>query len=190
MIDNDQNPPSKSWLARVRGMVNKKGWWVLPALALPILVADQVSKHIIVSTFELYESWAPIPALARVFQFHYVTNTGAAFGLFQNVNLFFIIVSFIVSTIILFYYFSLPDGKWLMRLCLGMQFSGAVGNLIDRLRVGHVIDFMEVPYWPIFNVADSMISCGVVLLVLILLHEEWQGQRKARVARGIEGTPD
>jgi signal peptidase II len=162
----------------------KVGWWVLPVAAALILIVDQVSKYLVSSSLELYESWAPIPAVARWFDFRYVTNTGAAFGLFQNGGLFFVIVSIVVSLIILFYSRDLPDGQWLVRLSLGLQLGGAAGNLIDRLRLGHVVDFIDVHFWPVFNVADSAIVCGVILLVLLLLRDDLGYRSEAGVTAG------
>lgn len=146
-----------------------------------ILVIDQFSKYIIVSNFELYDSWMPVPAIAKWFEIRYVTNTGAVFGLFQSGGTVFMVISVLVSLVILFYYFHLPDGKWLMRFGMGMQLGGALGNLIDRFRLGHVIDFLDMHYWPVFNVADSMIVCGVILLALVLLYEDWRERKSARI---------
>ena len=71
----------------------KAGWWVLPLVALAALTVDQWTKYLVVSNLELYESWAPLPALASLFTIHHVTNTGAAFGLFQGSRLIFIAIS-------------------------------------------------------------------------------------------------
>ena len=155
-----------------------RGWWLLP-LVVPIVIAlDQASKYLVVSRLGLYESWTPIPALAKVLEIHYITNTGVAFGLFQGGGLVFKLLPIVISVVILYYYMTLQAGQWLIRLALGLQMSGALGNLIDRLRIGHVIDFIHVPYWPVFNVADSAVTTGTVLLVLLLLWEEWR-ERKA-----------
>lgn len=150
----------------------KKGWWLLPLVTTLLLALDQAAKFAVVSSLDLYEAWAPIPALARIFEIHYITNTGAVFGLFQNGSTFFVIVSFVVSFIILYYYMRLPAGKWVIRLSMALQLAGAVGNLIDRLRLGYVIDFLDVHFWPVFNVADMCIVCGVFLLGIILLRED------------------
>jgi signal peptidase II len=82
------------------------------------------------------------------------------------------------------YYSSLPGGQWLVRLSLGLQFSGALGNAIDRIRIGRVIDFIHVPYWPVFNVADSAVTVGTILLLLFLLRDEWRERREAS-AEGV-----
>jgi signal peptidase II len=158
----------------------KVGWWVLPLVAGLILILDQFTKYLVVSNLELYESWIPIPALARWLEIHYVTNTGAAFGLFQNGNLVFIIVAILVSSAILFYYRYVPDGQWLLRVSLGMQLGGALGNLIDRVRVGHVIDFINTHIWPVWNVADMSLIGGVILMAFLLLREDHAERKEAR----------
>jgi signal peptidase II len=158
----------------------KAGWWVLPVVTILTLVVDQITKHIVVSNLAVYEYWAPIPALAKVFTVRYVTNTGAAFGLFQNGSWFFIIVAIVVSLVIVFYYRYLPDRQWLVRVSLGLQLAGALGNLIDRLRVGYVIDFLDFQVWPVFNVADMSIVCGVILLALLLLREDYQERKRPK----------
>ena len=164
----------------------KTGWWVLPLVVTLILALDQWTKYLVVSNLELYGSWAPFPALENGFTIHYLTNTGAAFGLLQNGSLLFVIVAIVVSLVIVYYYLNLPAGQWLVRLSLGMQLSGALGNLIDRLRVGHVIDFLDFQIWPVFNVADSSVICGVVLLALLLLREDYEERKKLQSADSAE----
>ncbi len=159
----------------------KKGWWVLPLVTTSLLILDQLTKSAVVSSLALYEAWTPVPSLAAFFEIRHVTNTGAAFGLFQNGSNLFVIVSFIVSAIIIYYYSRLPDGKWPLRFSLAMQLAGAVGNLIDRLRWGYVVDFLDFHFWPVFNVADSCIVCGVVLLGGILFYEERCAAQAAHV---------
>lgn len=160
----------------------KAGWWVLPLVAGLTVAADQVSKYLVVSRLDVYESWAPVPGLAEWFDIHLVTNTGAAFGLFQNGSLLLALVAVAVSGVIVMYYHNLPGGQWLVRLSLGLQLGGALGNLIDRVRMGHVVDFIDVRLIPVFNLADSAIVCGVGLLVLLLLREDRSGRQVAETA--------
>lgn len=157
-------------------------------MAAFILAVDQFTKYLVVSNLDLYEAWAPFPALAKLFEIHYVTNTGAVFGLFQGASLFFVIVSIVVVVVIFFYYRHLPNGQGLIRLSLGLQLGGALGNLTDRLRVGHVIDFLDFHIWPIFNVADMSTICGVILLAFLLLREEREERRATDVVEGAESA--
>jgi signal peptidase II len=151
----------------------------LPLVAGLVIALDQWSKYLVVSNLGLYETWTPFPALKGWFEFHYITNTGAAFGLFQNGNLFFIGVAIVVAIVVLIYYWHLPNGQWLLRLGLGLQLGGALGNLIDRLRVGNVIDFIHVRYWFVFNVADACLVVGVALMALLFLRQD-QEERQAK----------
>jgi signal peptidase II len=153
-----------------------------------IIVLDQWTKRLVVGKLGLYESWAPIPALADWFEIHYITNTGAAFGLLQNANLLFIGIAVAVSTIIVIYYFRLPSGQWLLRLAMGLQLGGALGNLIDRLRVGNVIDFIHVQYWFVFNIADASLVVGTALMALVLLRQDLEERKKERLSESSEGA--
>lgn len=155
-----------------------RNWFVLLAVVALTLVADRVSKAIISDNLRLNESWHPsIPLLRRVFSLTYTTNTGVAFGLFPDQGVLFIFIALVVVTVIIVYYRHLPHGYGLVRLALGLQLGGALGNLIDRLRQGYVIDFIDVNFWPlhnwpVFNLADSAIVVGVGLLALTMLREE------------------
>jgi signal peptidase II len=93
-------------------------------------------------------------------------NAGAAFGIFQNFTLGFLIISTLVMIGILIYYWRLPASDWSGRLGLSLVFGGAIANAYDRAVKGSVIDFIQVPHWPIFNVADSSVTVGVTLLLL------------------------
>jgi signal peptidase II len=148
-------------------------------LAAVLVAADQYTKWLVVSRLPLYQTWAPFPALADYVLITHNTNTGAAFGLFKDWNLVFICIAIVVIAAIIFYQRQLPDGQWLVRIALGFQLGGAAGNLVDRLRVGQVTDFLlvqapiggRVYQWPAFNVADSSIVTGVILLALIMARE-------------------
>jgi signal peptidase II len=135
-------------------------------VALAIVSLDQFTKWLVTSNLQVDQFAYPIPALSGVFAINYVTNTGISFGLFKDANVFFIIVSLIVIGLLLRYIRNMPQQERLARLALGVLLGGAIGNLIDRLRVGHVIDFVAVGSFPRFNVADSAVSIGVTLLAL------------------------
>jgi len=154
-------------------------WLALACMAALAILTDQLSKAYVVRHLDLYESWAPVPALEQVFRFTYVRNTGAAFGLFPQGGAIFLIIAVIVSVIIVYYYRQVSSEGWLIRLALGLQLGGALGNVIDRVRLGYVVDFLDVWRWPVFNVADSCIVVGVGLLILVMLREERRSRRDA-----------
>jgi signal peptidase II len=151
-------------------------WMLFAIIAVIGLTADQISKLYIDARMLLFQS---IPVIYGLFSITYVRNRGAAFSFLSHASWrlpFFIAISTIASLVILVAFKRLRDDQKLAQVSLAMIFSGAVGNLIDRVRLGEVIDFLDVywksHHWPAFNVADSMICIGVALLVLDMLREE------------------
>ncbi|MCI0395578.1 MAG: signal peptidase II [Chloroflexi bacterium] len=164
-----------------------------------VIVVDHLSKLFIEAWLPLNQSWRPFPTLADYFQITHVSNTGAAFGLFPSQGPVFMIVAFIVSLVIILYNYRLPAGHRLFRLALGLQLGGALGNLIDRLRLGHVTDFLDFGPWPVFNLADTSIVAGVAVLgyLMVLEHRQEAQRRRAEEAappqpaeRPVEQTED
>jgi signal peptidase II len=149
--------------------------FLLPVVAVLTLVIDQVSKLAVMTSLRPGESWNPVAALERWVSLTYVTNTGAAFGLFPDYGVVFMVIAVVVIATIIFYYRHLPGDQWLVQASLGLQLGGALGNLLDRLQHGHVIDFIDFKIWPVFNVADSSVFVGVVILAFHLLRygEDW-----------------
>lgn len=129
-----------------------------------VIVVDRVTKLLVERRFGV--GYGPRQILDHVLFLTVTRNRGAAFGLFQNFTLGFLLVSVVVLIGILVYYWWLPAGDWPARLGLALVFGGALANAYDRLVKGSVIDFIQLPHWPIFNIADSSISVGVVILVL------------------------
>lgn len=135
-----------------------------------VLVLDQASKLWIVSAFELYESYDLIPHL-RLF---YVHNTGAAFSFLSQADgwqrWFFAAIAIAASVLVFVWLKRLHAGQLRLALGLSLILGGALGNLIDRLMYGYVIDFIDAYYgswhWPVFNLADSAITLGVILVLL------------------------
>jgi len=152
----------------------EKKWrrFLLPVIAVLILVIDQISKQAVMTSLRPGESWNPVAALERWVSLTYVTNTGAAFGLFPEYGTIFMVIAVVVVVAIIFYYRHLPGEQWLVQASLGLQLGGALGNLLDRLRHGHVIDFIDFKIWPVLNVADSSVFVGVVILALHLLRDD------------------
>jgi len=144
---------------------------IIPLLTMITLIADQLAKSLVVSNLEVGESIPPLPFLSGVFVFTHVTNTGIAFGFFKEAGTFFIFLAVVVITIIVLFLRNLPKDQWLVRVALGLQLGGAFGNLADRLRLGYVIDFIDFKFWPVFNIADSAIVVGVVLLAVSMWRE-------------------
>lgn len=140
------------------------------------LVFDQATKLYIDRSMRLFDS---IPVVTDFFNITYVRNRGAAFSFLSEASWrlpFFIGITLVASIAILVAFHKLRNDQKLAQVSLSMIFSGAIGNLIDRVRMGEVIDFLDVHWyrhhWPAFNVADSLICVGVFLLALDMLLEE------------------
>ena len=143
-----------------------------------VLVIDQITKYYIYSRFRLGES---LPVIPDLFSITYVRNTGAAFGLFHRAptwfrDPFFVVVPILALVVISTLLMSVPQAKKLPQVGLSLIFSGAIGNLIDRVRFGYVVDFLDVfwreHHWPAFNVADSCIVVGVGIVLILSFFEE------------------
>jgi signal peptidase II len=136
-------------------------------LAVLVVVADQITKRLAEDRLRDQRS---VPVVDDILRLTYVQNRGAAFGLLQDQTTFFVLVGIVVIGVIAASYRYLPRSGFLLHLALGLQLGGAIGNLIDRVRQGYVVDFVDFGYranwWPVFNVADSAIVIGVALLAL------------------------
>lgn len=167
-------PPAPGAPARRAGWFEK----LLPFFIMAVvLIADQASKYLVETRIPLYEYWAPVPSLHWLFRFVHTANTGAVFGLFQGTGMIFAALAVVVTIGIAYFNFTLPGGSWLVRVALGLMLGGAVGNLLDRLRQGHVTDFIDIGPWFIFNLADLSIVTGVILFSIALLREQRQEAR-------------
>jgi len=154
----------------------KNRWFLFSLISACGLLVDQVTKLYIDRSMTLYQS---IPVIDGFFNIFYIRNKGAAFSFLSNASWrlpFFIAVSVVASLVIIVALNKLREDQKLAQVSLSMIFSGAVGNLIDRVRLGEVIDFLDVywrtHHWPAFNVADSLICVGVALLALDMFREE------------------
>ncbi|MBU0628473.1 MAG: signal peptidase II [Nanoarchaeota archaeon] len=132
------------------------------SISFLVILFDQLTKYIISHTFALSES---ITLIKNLLEITYIRNTGAGFGIFRGANIILIFTSLIIIGIILFYFDKILKEKP-SHIPLALILGGAVGNLIDRLFLGHVIDFIYIRFWPAFNVADSCISIGAVWLII------------------------
>jgi signal peptidase II len=154
----------------------KNKYLFLVTVAIPLIVLDQATKLIIVRTMDLHTI---IPVIRNFFDIVHARNQGAAFGILRDSSIrlpFLISVSLLAVLILVALFRKLRPEQKLSAWGLSLVLSGAVGNLIDRVRLGEVIDFLSVHwyglYWPAFNVADSAICIGVGMLVIDMIQEE------------------
>ncbi|MFA6582845.1 MAG: signal peptidase II [Elusimicrobiaceae bacterium] len=130
------------------------------ALGALILLADRISKALMLK----FLAPAGTVVFAPFFRFTYVENTGAAFGMLAGRNAFFVIITVLLLGGIFYYRRQLAEHGKMASLAMVFICAGAVGNLYDRLAYGYVVDFLDFRVWPVFNLADSFISAGGVLL--------------------------
>jgi len=146
-----------------------------------IVVLDQITKYLTVANIELY---ADVPFIPGLLQLTYVRNTGAAFSSFEGQQWLFALIFVIFTGLVFWEYFKQSAG--LTRLewwCVFAVYGGGLGNMIDRVRLGYVVDMIETTFieFPVFNVADCFITCGCILLMahLILCNKEfWKDGKK------------
>jgi signal peptidase II len=147
-------------------------------IAGTVCIVDQLVKALIVSTVPVYQTISVIPGF---FNLTHIYNPGGAFGFLSGSpselrHLFFVIASVVAMGLILFLFAKTPPGHGLLEFGLSLIMGGAVGNILDRIRIGKVIDFLDIYvkdiHWPAFNVADSAITVGIGLFIYHLLFKE------------------
>ena len=166
---------------------------LLALTSVIILVLDQWTKLTVAANFRLHES---VPVIHGLFHLTYVRNKGAAFGILADSAVrvpFFITVSVLAMLGILWYIKRIRADQTLATFALSLIFAGALGNLIDRIRFGEVIDFLDVfwqrHHWPAFNVADSAITIGVTLLFIEMWREERHQSAEKTAKSAKENEP-
>ena len=152
--------------------------FLLIQLVVLVFLADQFSKYLVREFLSLRESF-PSEGFVRI---THTFNTGSIFGLFQGQNTPLILVSFVGVAVLILLYRSQRFPTGLLRLSLGLQLGGAFGNLVDRMRLGHVIDWVDIGPWPVFNVADASIVTGLAILAWLFVMAE-----RSSAARPTEG---
>lgn len=150
-------------------------------LAVVVVVFDQITKYIASASLEMYQPIAVMP----MFNWTLMHNTGAAFSFLANEGgwqrWFFAVIAIVVSVVIVLWIKRLQQHEKLQAIALALILGGAIGNVIDRIWFGYVVDFVDVYYgnmhWPAFNIADSAISIGVVLIIIDSVRE-YRAERK------------
>jgi signal peptidase II len=168
-----------------------RDYLLLFGIGLVIVGFDQWSKAWVRANVPVGGDWLPswlawLEPYARV---RYWYNSGAAFGLFQQGNLIFTTLAIVVALVIIYYFPRVTRNEWWLRVAMGMQFAGAVGNLVDRLYFKQVTDFISVGSFAVFNVADSSISVGVAVLVVGAWITDRAAKKKAAAAQAAQTPP-
>jgi signal peptidase II len=153
-------------------------WLALAAIAVAAIVADQLTKHVVASQLWLDEN---VKVLGP-FSIHHVENSGIAFGLFAQATGVVIVLTLVAIGWMIVYFSRSGARHPLLPVAVGLLIGGSVSNLADRIRLGHVTDFLDLRYWPAFNLADSFIVIGVAILLGALVSAD----RAPRRTRGLD----
>ncbi len=160
-----------------------KDYVFLFSIAGLVVVFDQWTKNLVRDNLSLGEIWMPWEWLFPYARIVHWQNTGAAFGLGQDLSWLFTALAFVVIGAIIYYFPQVEPSSWLIRLALGLQMGGALGNLIDRLMQDmHVTDFVSIGRFAVWNIADASIFVGT----LILIFGVWLEDRKQKQLEGLE----
>lgn len=159
-------------------------WLSLGAVALAALGADQLTKSIVTSRLDLNDQVHVFGS----FSIHHVTNSGIAFGLFASATSIVILLTGLAVAWMLYFFARSGSRHPVLPVALGLVIGGSVSNLLDRVRLGHVTDFLDFRYWPAFNLADSFIVVGVAALLLALVASDRDATRPGRVVSRADRT--
>lgn len=143
-------------------------WAILGTVAVAAVAADQLTKHLVSSQLALGDSTAHLGP----FSIHHVQNTGIAFGLFSSATQIVIFATALAVLWMLAFFARSGAQHPVLPVGLGLVVGGSVSNLVDRIRLGHVTDFLDFSYWPAFNLADMYIVVGVAVLLVTLLRND------------------
>lgn len=168
-------------------------WMIFLAVVLGMIAIDQISKEWVLRNMDLGETILPIPALHPYFQFTRSFNTGAAFGILPTAGELFLVFSLLITLVILYFFVRAPQDANLQHFALSLVVGGALGNAIDRLQHGHVVDFVHLSIPGLIsnvsNFADHAIVLGVALLLLDSFLRERRERRQTALATSAEETP-
>ena len=159
-------------------------WLALAAIAFAAIGADQLTKYIVTSRLALDDG----VHVVGPFWIHHVQNSGIAFGLFASATAVVILATGIAVTWMLVFFARSGARHPILPVALGLVIGGSVSNLLDRVRLGYVTDFLDFRYWPAFNLADSFIVIGVLVLLAALMHAERE-PRRTRPVRDAAARP-
>jgi signal peptidase II len=160
-------------------------WLSLVAIALAAVAADQLTKHIVAGQLSLDEG----VHVVGPFWIRHVQNSGIAFGFFSQATAVVVVVTAIAVAWMLAFFARSGARHPVLPVALGLVIGGSVSNLADRARLGYVTDFIDFRWWPAFNLADSFIVVGVLILLGALLHAEREPRKPSRIRRDAPPRP-
>jgi len=164
----------------------KRHWLALVMTIVLVVAVDQVTKYWVLNNLMLHESRRPIPFLSPFFQITRSYNNGAAFGFLPQAGDLFLIIAVVVVIAMLYFYPRIPEKAWLTRIATGLIVGGALGNALDRLQHGQVIDFIHYQIPSVFSNVSNLADHAIVFGVLLIFLESWRSERASkREARAV-----
>ncbi len=146
-------------------------------LVIAVIALDQIIKYVIATNMFVGES---IPIIPQVLHLTYILNAGAAFGILANQRYFFIAIAAILIIITIYFYPQIQRLSRTFQIAIAMLLSGAIGNMIDRIATGKVVDYIDIRIWPIFNLADIAIVLGCIIIIYELLFKNSNTAKKQK----------
>lgn len=172
----------------------RRNWLLLAIVVGMVVLVDQVTKHSVLNSMALGETRQPVPALAPFFQLTRSENPGSAFGFLPSAGDLFLIIALVIVVAMFFFYPRVPAGGWLTRVGIGLVCGGALGNALDRLQHGPVIDFIHYQIPGLISNVSNLADHAIVLGVILILADGWrsdhaqkQTQQAARPADADAG---
>ncbi len=152
-------------------------WIMLLAVISVVLLVDQVTKRLVVDNLSIGETYRPIPSLSPFFQLTRSQNTGAAFGFLAQAGDVFLVIAIIVVLAMLYFYPRIPDEARISRIATGFICGGALGNALDRIEYGHVVDFIHYQIPGVISNVSNLADHAIVLGVILIFIESWRSER-------------
>lgn len=165
-------------------------WIFLLIIAFFVVSIDQLSKEWIIANLFPYEVRTPIPALGDFFRITYSTNTGAAFGIFADAGDLLTVLALVIVAVLLYYYARIPAHGWPTRWGVALVIGGALGNVIDRLRHGHVTDFINYAIPDLFSNVSNIADHAIVIGVIIIIADSVRLERIEKAAKAQEAAQE
>lgn len=167
-----------------------KNYGLLFGIGIVVIILDQWTKALVRAYLPFGAVWSPWDWLMPYARIVHWNNTGAAFGMLQGFALVFTILAVLVAAAIVYYFPRVSSDEWPLRIAMGLQFGGALGNLTDRLaHAGQVTDFISVGNFAVFNIADASITVGVIVLLVGIWTKDWIQKKQQPAAESIETDP-
>jgi signal peptidase II len=157
-------------------------WLLLFGLIVVVLVVDQLTKQWVLNNLQVYESIQPIPALAPFFRITYSQNTGAAFGFLPQAADLFLVIALVVVSVMIYFYARVPADGQVTRFAIGLICGGALGNALDRLQHGYVVDFIHYLIPGLISNVSNLADHAIVIGVILIFVDSWLSDRRKKAA--------